>query len=196
MKKNRKKRNEFVDFSKHNHRVEIFNSETNEIRIDHFQINNSRMEYIQFINTDNNLFVSGDYGNWVFSRPFIPSKDGYVCDHYWLEKLKIGSYQSPYKYDPDGTAEEIRELIKHGLEEYGFEGERLKTIKEWFSDLLDYVDDELSYTYHAYRGYDAPDIDLELVPMCKDLSAQLLIIFDAFDEICDRLDIEPVEDTN
>lgn len=41
-----------IDFSEHEHRVEIFKCGEKEIRVDHFQVGNSRMNYIQFINTD------------------------------------------------------------------------------------------------------------------------------------------------
>jgi len=42
----------------------------------HFQVGDSSTNYIQFINTDRVLTVTGDFGNWVFCRPFVPSPDG------------------------------------------------------------------------------------------------------------------------
>lgn len=176
-----------IDFGKHEHRVEIFKSEKSEIQIDHFQVGNSRMNYIQFINTNEILTVTGDFGNWVFCRPFVPSEDGYVSDPYWLEKLKIASKQDPGRYDSEATAKEIQELINKGLEDYGYKGEELKEMKEWYTDLLSYTDNEHEYVYHAYYESSPKNIDNESIPFCKSVDNWLLIIFDAFDEICKRL---------
>jgi len=180
-----------VDFSKHVHRIEIFKSETNpknEIRIDHFQIGDSNQQYIQFINTNSTLTITGDYGNWVFCRPFIPSEDGYVSDGYWLEKASIASTQEATKYDPEQTAEAIQKLIGGELEEIGYEEENLEKLKDWFVNLLEYTDDELEYTHEAYRGFSRPDIiDYDYIPFVKETNIWLQIIFDAFDEICTRI---------
>jgi len=184
-----------VDFSKHEHRVEIFKSEKNEIQIDHFQVGSNNCKYIQFINTDRTLTVTGDYGNWVFCRPFVPSEDGYVSDGYWLEKLKILSEQdSALSFDSEETTKEIQELIDKGLEDYGYEGEELSKAKEWFKELLEEADDELEYTFKAYRDYSKPDfIDYEQIPFQKKVNNWLLIIFDAFDEICKRLEEKQIK---
>jgi len=177
-----------IDFSKHEHRVEIFKNGEKEIRIDHFQVGNSRMNYIQFINTDEILTVTGDFGNWVFCRPFVPSEKGYTSDPYWLEKLKIASKQEAGRYDSEATAKEIQELIDKGLEDYGYEGKELKELKEFYTELLTYTDNEHEYIYHAYYGYsNSLNIDYESIPFCKSVDNWLLIIFDAFDEICKRL---------
>lgn len=177
------------DFSKHIHTVEIFTSEQgNEIRVDHFQQGNSNYGYIKFVNDDRGLSVFGDFGNWVFCRPFYPSVEGYVSDGYWNEKLKIGSSQDHAKYDSKSTEEKLKQMIKSGLQDYGYNGKDLKKAKKWFTDLLDYVDDELEYTYHAFRGDNPTEIDYENIPFCKKGSVQLEIIFDAFDEICNRME--------
>ena len=50
-----------------------------------------------------------------------------------------------------------------------------------------HTDDEINYTYHAYR-YNRPDfIEYDEIPYVKKGSPRLEIIFDAFDEICNRL---------
>jgi hypothetical protein len=176
------------DFSKHVHRVEIFKSDENEIRIDHFQVEKNNMLYIQFISTDRTLTVTGDYGNWVFCRPFHPSPDGFVSDHYWLEKLRTYSIQSFDEYDFDEIEKEITELIESGLELYGYEGDELIKAKDWFDELLDEIGDHISYEHKAYRDYNKPDfIDYDMIPITKLMPVQLEIIFDAFDEICKRL---------
>lgn len=186
----RNKRTE-SDWSKHTHRVEYFrNAMGGEIRVDHFQEGTKRNRYIKFVNDDEGLSIYGDFGNWIFNRPFIPSKDGYVSDGYWCEKLTIGSTQEHSKYDSEGTREELQRMINTGLEEYGYSDEQLEKSKEWFEELLTHVDDELDYTYEAYRGYNPTDIDYEWIPFVKELNIWLKIIFDAFDEICKRLEDE------
>jgi len=182
-----KKRSDW-DFKDHTHRVEIFKSEEgNEIRVDHFQEGNSRMGYIKFVNDSEGLAVYGDFGNWIFNRQFHPSPDGYVADSYWYEKLRIASSQDHARYDSEATAKELQELIDGGLEEWGYEGETLEKAIEWCKELLYHVDDELEYTYQAYRGSNPTEMDYESIPFCKESSMQLKIIFDAFDEICTRL---------
>jgi hypothetical protein len=179
------------DFSKHTHRVEMFKSvEGNEIRVDHFREGISNMGYVKFVNDERGLSVFGDFGNWIFCRPFHPSAEGYVSEMYWNEKLKIGSSQDHATYDSERTAQELMELINGGLEEYGYEGEDLENCKEWLNNLHSFCDDELDYMHEAYRGWNPTDMDYEDIPFCKTGSVQLEIIFDAFDEICSRLKTE------
>jgi hypothetical protein len=176
------------NFDGHTHRVEIFKSEEgNEIRVDHLQKGDSRCGYVKFVNDSEGLTVFGDFGRWSFCRPFHPSTDGGVSDGYWNEKLKMHSSQDHAKYDAEETRKELQEWIKTGLEEYGYEGKKLKKLKGFYKHLLDYVDDELEYTYHAFRSDWDVDLDYEQVPFCKKGSYQLEIVFDAFDEICRRL---------
>ncbi len=182
-----------IDFSKHKHRIDIYKNEMNdEIRIDHFQINDSYMEYIQFINTKQVLTVTGDFGNWVFCRPFIPSEKGSVDDSYWLEKLQISSGQEFNKLDVKANQTQIEHLIKKDLEDYGYEDEELKEAKSWFKELLEKSDDELEYLHYAFKDYNIPRfLDRGLIPTYKEIPTRLLIIFDAFDEICKRIKEKP-----
>lgn len=182
------KRRSVWGFENHTHRVEIFKNEKgDEIRVDHFQEGNSRMGYIKFVNDSEGLAVYGDFGNWIFYRPFVPSPDGYVSDGYWNEKLRISSSQDHNTFDSEATANELRSLINGNFEEWGYEGENLKEAIKWANTLLYYVDDELEYTYEAYRGANPTEMDYEDIPFCKIGSVQLDIVFDAFDEICNRL---------
>lgn len=177
-----------VDFSRHNHRIELYNCGDKQIRIDHLQVGDSRAGYIQFINTSEVLTVTGDFGNWVFCRPFIPKAGNCVDDSYWIEKLKISSEQKLRDIDLQKTSKEIQELINGGLENYGYEGEELEQAKEWFKELLDNCEDELDYLSFAYRNYEKPIfIDDEMIPCVYKIPIWLEIIFDAYDEICDRL---------
>lgn len=176
------------DFSEFTHTVEEFKSDKgNSIRIDHLRKGDSNTGYVRFVNDDYGLSVFGDFGNWIFCRPFVPSAEGYVSVGYWNEKLKTHSTQEHGVYDPEETEKEIQELIDSGLEEYGYDGDELEKIKDWLTDLLDYVDDEYEYMYHAFRSHDCPFDDMENVPFCKKGSYRLLIVFDAFNEICSRI---------
>ena len=182
------------DFSNHTHRTESFKSpEGNVIRIDHLRKGDSSIGYVRFVNDAYGLSVFGDFGNWIFCRPFIPSDEGYVCDGYWNEKLSIGSHQSHVRYNSEETAKEIQSLINGGLEEQGYEGGDLEKTKGWLTDLLEYTDDELEYTYQAYRGDNPTQMDYENIPFAKQGSVQLEIVFDAFDEICNRLKNELIK---
>ena len=185
--KNKKRIN--VDFSKHQHSREIFTNEKGkEIIVDHFKVPDTYYGYIKFTNTDDSLLVTGDYGNWVFNRPFVPEKENFVSDSYWLEKLRMSSQQRFEELDWDYIDKEIKFLIKKGLKEYGYSGEKLKQAKEWFSELLEECGDKLSYEAKAYRDCYMPDfIDYDMIPYHKEIPAWLLIVFDAFDEICRRI---------
>lgn len=168
-----------LDFSKH----EVLVTETEGLLIHHLKIPGTGMDNIKFINTGGIMAVTGDYGNWIFCREFHPSgsADSGVNVPYWLEKLKNSSCQDPYKYDAEGTANEIREILNNPEEELTDEE------KEYLEQGLHEVDDELDYTYHAYRNTVGRYEDLEYVPFVKKLNVWLPYIFDAFDEICRRL---------
>jgi hypothetical protein len=141
---------------------------------------------VTFINSCGVLTVTGDYGRWSFCREFHPSAEGGVSDGYWCEKLRMDSTQTSSKYDAEATKKELRKWIRTELKDYGLQGEDLKQTKEFFQELIDIADDELEYTYKAYR--DCPiDIDYEYIPFVKEIHPQLKIVFDAFDEICRRM---------
>lgn len=179
-----------IDFSEHTHRVELLVSETGEIRIDHFQVGTNNMGYFQFVSTPRFLAVSGDYGNWIFCRPFYPSKNGSVSDGYWIEKLKMYSIQEFVPLDFESIREELEAMIENDLEESGYEGEKLSDAKKWFSELLELANDEdnLEYLAKAYRDSYKPDfIDYDEIPCYKETPRKLQCVFDAFDEICRRM---------
>jgi len=96
---------------------------------------------INFINTNGVMVVTGDYGNWLFCREFHPSAEGGVSDGYWHEKLQRLSTQDGLEFDSTRTAEEIKEGLNGGLEEYGYKGEELEEVKKYYNNLLYYVDE-------------------------------------------------------
>ena len=174
-----------VDFTKHELRESHFKCEVTGHTSDIWELKvpNTMWHRVIFINSCNVLTVDGDYGRYSFCREFHPSAEGGVSDHYWLEKLRTGSDLVWDKFDSEATRKEIEELIESGLEEQGYEGGELERLKDQFRDLLTYVDDKIEYEYHAYRYC---DIDYDLIPYVKEDNVRLDIIFDAFDEICNR----------
>jgi hypothetical protein len=184
------------DFINHDHRLEIYkNNEGKEIRVDHFQVGSNSTFYIQFINTDRVLTVTGDFGNWVFCRPFVPSSKGFVSEGYWIEKLKLKSCQSFDRLDSDGIREELNRLYTSGLKEYGLFGEELEDCREWISELKGYCDNQTEYLYHAFYDPYKPDgLDLELIPEYKHKPRGLDFVFDSFDIICERMKKGEIKD--
>lgn len=174
-----------VDFSKHIVLETHFKNDNHSLDIWDLKLPDSNYKNrVRFINSCGTLTVSGDFGNWVFCREFHPSTEGYVSDGYWAEKLRISSQQTSAKYDSERTEKEIKLLIKKGLKDYGYEGAELKKLKEEFKELLEHTEDELDYTYHAYRESDIDDY--ELIPFIKTGHRWLEVIFDAFEELCKR----------
>lgn len=165
-----------IDFSQH----QLLITERDGLLVHHLRKPNTVMDSIKFINTNGILAVNGDYSNWIFCREFVPTANGRADSHYWKEKLKIGSCQEPSKYDSERTEERIREMLADTENNYNDED------KEYFNQLLKRVDDELEYTYYAYREYPSR-WDSESVPFVKSVDYHFLAILDGFDEICRRM---------
>jgi hypothetical protein len=162
-----------VDFS--NHVLEVV--KTDEILVHHLRVPGTLMRSIKFINTNGILAVTGDYGNWILCREFHPSADGYVSDHYWVEKLKISSCQDPYVFDAKVAKENIKDLLT--------EHELSDEEKEWLNELSEEAD-QGEYSFIA-KAMDRPgSFEAEMIPHGKKLNEWLQIIFDGFDEICRR----------
>ncbi len=157
-------------------------TEQDSLLIHHLKKPNTVSDNIKYINTNGILAVTGDYSNWIFCREFHPSADGSVSEGYWREKLTIKSCQQPSEYDRDRTEEKIRELLKDE------DGSLSEVDKEYLTDILSYIDDEVSYTYNAYRKIPRNSrFDYENIPYCKTVSYHFLAILDGFDEICRRM---------
>jgi len=140
-----------------------------------------------FINTNGIMVVTGDYGNWMFCREFHPSSDGMVSDYYWCEKLENSSTQKPFEFDSEATEEEIKIMLNGGLEEYGYEGDDLEIMREYYEELSDKVT-EGEFYYEAYAYGEMPYfMDTESVPSYKKIKHWLLCVFDAFEEVCRRI---------
>jgi hypothetical protein len=131
--------------------------------------------------------VTGDFGNWMFSRPFVPEKDGYVSDGYWIEKLEMSSTQKGKDYSSKETEKELRRGIRSGLKEYGYEGEKLKQAKQFYKNALCYVDSKKEYEDYAYSDEKPKFMDYEDIPFVETTKYWLNVVFDAFEEICRRM---------
>lgn len=171
-----------IDFSNH----EVIITQMDGLLVHYLKKPGTICDSIRFINTHGILAVNGDYGNWIFCREFHPSQEGGVSDGYWKEKLGIASTQKASDYSPEKTRKSINEAINGGMEEYGYKGDKLKEVKDYLTECLDYVDDEYEYiafAYHRCPGY----MDAEEIPFEKETKPWLLAVFDGFDEICRRL---------
>lgn len=175
-----------VDFSNHKLVIEEYPG----VLIHKFRRPDTGVHNLVFINTCGILAVTGDFGNWVFCREFHPSTDSDdVSDGYWDEKLQIASEQKAKKYDSEYTKELIKEFKKNfphnygnGSHDYVIDDE----VKDWFESLEQNVDDEIEYTYIAYR--DKPNyIDYEDIPFGVKRHAWLNAVYDGFEAICEYL---------
>jgi hypothetical protein len=147
------------------------------------------MGRIKFVNIEGALIVLGDYGQWMFCREFHPSSDGHVDDRYWIEKLEMYSTQKASEYDSEATFKELEDGINGDLEEYGYIGDNLEVMKEYYKNCQMYSDTEWEYVAFAH-GDDKPFIiEHDQVPFVQRTKQWLLIVFDGFDEICQRLKI-------
>lgn len=177
------KRRTRIDWSKH----EVIEIKNENILIHHIKIPGTYTNSVRFINTCGILAVNGDFGNWIFCREFHPSADGYVSGGYWDEKLEISSQQESDKFDSETTIEKINEFKQSFNDAYGREMNEEE--KEWVDDLLRSAYDETEYIYTAYREKPST-IDYESVPFGKKRHFWLNVVYDAFDEMCERLKIE------
>ena len=169
-----------VDWSKH----ELIEIQTNEMSIHHLKKPDTIEQNVKFINTNNILAVTGDYGNWIFCREFHPSKDGYVSPYYWIEKLEIYSTQTGTEYSAEETEKAIEEFESDYDSEYVND-----EFEDWIERLKESVHDEIEYTQIAYREH-PNDIDVESIPFEKEIKVWLRCVFDAFNEICKRIEKE------
>jgi len=175
-----------VDFTKH---IVIETHFKNDIHnIDIWDLKLPDKEYthrITFINSCGVLTVKGDFGNWVFNREFHPSKKGYVSGGYWDEKLTLLSEQKSHKFDTDNT----KELINEFKEQYLEDDNQDDDVLNWIEDLENSVYDEYDYIYVAYRE-NPSSVETENVPFGEKRIFYLDVVYDAFDELCKRMNDE------
>lgn len=130
---------------------------------------------------DGVLLVTGDFGSWIFDKPFTPFPANIsVPVHYWAEKAELRSEQSPYEYDPGGTSDMIQQFMADNKDS-------LSDVETDYLDrCLSISDDEVSYLSYAYN--EMPDTwDSESVMVSHKLKPSFLAIIDGFEAICYKL---------
>jgi hypothetical protein len=138
---------------------------------------------IKFTNVSGSLLVTGDFGNYVFSRRFVPSAESEkVSEHYWLEKIRMSSVQKPCSYDCDETISALDEAIKDADDK--FSEEHVAEAKEYYEECKSLAGDEWDCVSWARRNM--PDfMDSEDIVVGYKLHDQLSVVFDAYDRIID-----------
>ena len=126
--------------------------------------------------------VTGDCGNWIFANEFHPKKDGYVDDAYWIQKLRKNSCQEPTVFDSSFCEQQIKEILDAQEDVltvddmqflYGLQGSLIN--EQAYNNFIFWNKDDMwSGTY----------ADL---PSGRKIRQHLLILFDMFDEMCERI---------
>jgi hypothetical protein len=207
-----KKRNPKIDWSKHI--VKTIQSENflkTSLTIPDREEENS----VNFINTSGVLVVTGAYGNWIFSQEFQPSVEGCVDDGYWIQKLEDNSIQDPVVFSEEATRKKLLEMLREEIWEcYGesipnnigeiedcstydleelLKGYHTPLIKEieYLKGCLDELNVGSHRSYITYAADELPgSLDSESIVEKFGIHFQLLAVFDAFDEICQRMQKE------
>jgi hypothetical protein len=172
------------DFSKH----VIIETINKDVNIREFAIPGKKRYSCTFINCRGVMTVTGDFGNYVFSREFHPSPEGEVCPSYWVEKLRHNSCQKPTVYCPERTEEAIRHFEGEHKGDL-VEGEELDIeLEEYIERLYDSLYEcELDYDSAAYRNM--PDnVECEDVPKGFKYVDFLPQVFDAFNAMCEQME--------
>lgn len=176
-----------IDFSKH----EVTVIKHDGILIHHFKRPETTDHMLTFINACGVMTVTGDFGNWVFSREFHPTANNesdvdeyYVDDCYWDEQLMTASNQDYEIYDAKTALKEIKEFKENFHKIYKREMDWDE--QDWIESLERNVDDEISYRQILY--FEKPStIDSELIPYGKYRHYWLEAIYDGFDALCEAL---------
>jgi len=173
-----------INFNKH----ELITKYSDDFKMYKLKIPNSSYEHISFVNTQGVCLVIGDFGNFVFCREYHPIVEGYVSDEYWCEKYRISTGHKTHEWDYEATRQALQSGIDGELEEYGYIENQLTEMKSYYRTLLQCTDlSEQEYLDYAYQKYIPNFITLEDVPFCEKIKYRFLIVFDAFEEICNRL---------
>lgn len=170
-----------IDFS--GHKLEVIKSEG--VLIHKFKRPDTTANSVVFINTCGVMTVTGDFGNWVFSREFHPSpSQEKISNSYWDEKLQNNSIQTASEFDGEATRRAIVEFKEDNICNYS--ELELEAIEDWIEKLEDSIEDEIEYTFIAYR--EKPNcIDYENIPFTNKRRFSLEAIYDSFEAICQRL---------
>ncbi len=175
-----------VDFKEHIFTEETFVCEEKKIYVYHLRHKNgSNNNYVKFTVNNNTTLVEGDRGNWIFNKCFHPHKNGYVSSQYWVEKLKTSSTQEAGKFSSKIT----KEIIKDNITDFNDIWGNRPDLKKWFCNLYDELDHLNEHEYVQLTYVENPyDLDAEDIPFGKELHYDLKVVFDVYNEMCNRLD--------
>lgn len=161
---------------------EVIVTKQDGLLVHHLKVPDTIINSIKYINTNDILAVTGDFGNWMFCREFHPSADGGVSVGYWKEKLINSSTQKSDDFDEDRTRKELEDYLADTDEPLN------ENEKEYIEGCLDALGDgELDYTYYAYRNNVGRFSDGEYIPFETRTKYWLDAVFDGFDEMCRRM---------
>ncbi|MCP4372995.1 MAG: hypothetical protein GY797_33545 [Deltaproteobacteria bacterium] len=174
-----KKRSD-CDFSKH-----VLITEINpRFRIHWLKLPDTTNFNVKFTNIDEVLLVTGDFGRWTFCREFWPSASSEgISDGYWCDKLQTWSTQNAMVWDYDTAIEELEELKKEYTIADGYDDR----IHEWIDNCIIAIGDKYDFVPAIRNLHYASDIEYEDLPNGEIIEPTLAIIFDAFEEICERI---------
>ena len=181
-----------VDFSNYKYERKVLNVLGLKVIIDALK-REEGSSFFLFINTPSGLNVVNRCTSYSFDRSFIPHHDAYVNEGYWLDKLSYDYDMFVRKLDMAAIDESIDEL-RDELDDYGFNEDEMEASLEFIDNLC--TDDAIGYLSDL-NGYGKPDC-LECVdfPTYEYKSDDMDIVFDAFNEICDRLFIKHKEEND
>lgn len=173
-----------VDWSKH----VVVKEQIDFCTIHTLWIPNSSFNMVRFINAGGICAVTGDFGNWIFCRQFIPHWGQYCDPSYWDEKLQIASQQKAHQYDPYKTDEAIKRRMNSSTCD--------PVERRYLNEVMEYVhENEMMYTIQAYNnlpdGYDHDTMIIE-----KSRHHWLDVVYDAYNEIVKRITNEAKETAN
>lgn len=173
-----------LDWSKH----ELLIEQEGDITIFKLKIPDTCMQQVNFVNILGRLLVTGDYGDWVFDRTFYPQPGATVSDSYWLEKLKISMRHTKFELDWEAIEEALEGFIMK------LEGEGVditEEIEEWVDGMKRATADrfEPEFLMAAY-GNIPGNMDADDVPCYREVPVWLDIVFEAFEEICRRMEVQ------
>ncbi|UDQ96838.1 hypothetical protein AAEX28_07205 [Lentisphaerota bacterium WC36G] len=173
-----------ADFSKHELIVKEFDIDGKKLTIHHFKQRDSHNLEVKITNFDGNCTITGDLGNYIACREFIPTANNIISDYYFCEKLTTYSTQKVFEFDANSQIIELAKWEKELLEDITNEDE-IEEIKEQFTPLFDACKNgsQQELEVELYNS----DLEFDEFQPEQKIETWLLMIFDAFEEIGRRL---------
>jgi len=138
---------------------------------------------------DGKMWISGDYGNWVFTRVFHPIMKEKLSRKYFKEKIWMGyrSVGPGDTYDQDCAEKQINDLYERRVEEAEEEGNLKEVQDQLISDrdqLLGAIwEHEAALHGAVWDVYDGPLVAECETPDGMTTAPWLLMIMDVYDHL-------------